>query len=430
MPQRVAARNLDLIRRARDFRLLFIAAVGSGLGTRLAVMALMVDVWDRTHSGKWVAALLVTDFVPIIVIGLLLGSFVDRFSRRRLMIASDLLRLGVFCALPFATSATMVVVLAGIAGFATGFFRPAVYAGLPNLVADDDRPNANGLFQAAENLTWMLGPLLGGVLLSFSTPDIAYWFNAATFLVSALLIARIAERRLQSERALSEGHWRDVSEGFRVARHSRPLLTVLIGWSLVMVAIGNSDVAEVELAKVSYDSGNFGFGLLMATSGFGLILGSLGAGWVTERWSTGGAYAASIAAMGVGLFVAAVAPNVWIGSLVVVVMGIGNGVAVVANSLLVQRGAPDNVRGRVFTLVMSVNYSLLFVGMIAGGFLTDAYGARWTWAVAGVIAAVAAVVSFALAGPVPSRAAGVEIEPFPTVSGAAPETAEVVAPRE
>lgn len=430
MPQRVAARNLDLIRRARDFRLLFIAAVGSGLGTRLAVMALMVDVWDRTHSGKWVAALLVTDFVPIIVIGLLLGSFVDRFSRRRLMIASDLLRLGVFCALPFATSATMVVVLAGIAGFATGFFRPAVYAGLPNLVADDDLPNANGLFQAAENLTWMLGPLLGGVLLSFSTPDIAYWFNAATFLVSALLIARIAERRLQSERALSEGHWRDVSEGFRVARHSRPLLTVLIGWSLVMVAIGNSDVAEVELAKVSYDSGNFGFGLLMATSGFGLILGSLGAGWVTERWSTGGAYAASIAAMGVGLFVAAVAPNVWIGSLVVVVMGIGNGVAVVANSLLVQRGAPDNVRGRVFTLVMSVNYSLLFVGMIAGGFLTDAYGARWTWAVAGVIAAVAAVVSFALAGPVPSRAAGVEIEPFPTVSGAAPETAEVVAPRE
>ena len=430
MPQRVAARNLDLIRRARDFRLLFIAAVGSGLGTRLAVMALMVDVRDRTHSGKRVAALLVTDFVPIIVIGLLLGSFVDRFSRRRLMIASDLLRLGVFCALPFATSATMVVVLAGIAGFATGFFRPAVYAGLPNLVADDDLPNANGLFQAAENLTWMLGPLLGGVLLSFSTPDIAYWFNAATFLVSALLIARIAERRLQSERALSEGHWRDVSEGFRVARHSRPLLTVLIGWSLVMVAIGNSDVAEVELAKVSYDSGNFGFGLLMATSGFGLILGSLGAGWVTERWSTGGAYAASIAAMGVGLFVAAVAPNVWIGSLVVVVMGIGNGVAVVANSLLVQRGAPDNVRGRVFTLVMSVNYSLLFVGMIAGGFLTDAYGARWTWAVAGVIAAVAAVVSFALAGPVPSRAAGVEIEPFPTVSGAAPETAEVVAPRE
>ena len=61
----MAGRQLDLLRRARDFRLLFLAAVGSGLGSRLAVMALMVDVWDRTHSGKWVAALLVADFVPI-----------------------------------------------------------------------------------------------------------------------------------------------------------------------------------------------------------------------------------------------------------------------------------------------------------------------------------------------------------------------------
>ena len=59
----------------------------------------------------------------------------------------------------------MVVGLAGVAGFATGFFRPAVYAGLPNLVSDAELPEANGLFQAAENLTWMLGPLLGGVLL-------------------------------------------------------------------------------------------------------------------------------------------------------------------------------------------------------------------------------------------------------------------------
>src|SRR5918995_7001792 len=111
MLERVVGRQLGLVRTARDFRLLFLAAIGSGLGTRLAVMALMVDVWDRTHSGKWVAALLVTDFVPIILIGLLLGSVVDRFSRRRLMIVSDLARFGGFSALPFASSAAMVGVL-------------------------------------------------------------------------------------------------------------------------------------------------------------------------------------------------------------------------------------------------------------------------------------------------------------------------------
>src|SRR5918996_4804028 len=301
MPRRAPGRQFDLLRRARDFRLLFLASVGSGLGTRLAVMALMVDVWDRTHSGKWIAALLVADFVPIIVIGLLLGSVVDRFSRRRLMIGSDLLRAAVFCALPFATSPTMVVALAGVAGFATGFFRPAVYAGLPNLVSDDDLGDANGLFQAAENLTWMLGPLLGGVLLSFAGPDLAYWFNAATFLLSALLIFGIAERLLQSEKALSEGHWRDLTSGVRLAAHSRALLTVLIGWSLTLLAVGQSDVAEVELARVAFDSGNFGFGLLMAASGFGLIAGSLAAGAVVERWGTAAAYGGSVAMIALGL---------------------------------------------------------------------------------------------------------------------------------
>lgn len=429
MFERVAGRQLRLLHSARDFRLLFLAAAGSGLGTRLAVMALMVDVWDRTHSGKWVAAVLVTDFVPIILIGLLLGSIVDRFSRRRLMIASDGLRLGVFCALPFATSATMVVALAGVAGLATGFFRPAAYAGLPNLAGDDELADANGLFQAADNLTWMLGPLLGGLLLSFSTPDIAYWFNAVTFLVSAVLIARIAETRLQSEKALSEGHWRDVASGFALARRSRSLLTVLVAWSLAMLAIGNSDVAEVELAKVAFDSGNFGLGLLMASSGLGLMIGSLGAGWALERWGTATAYGGSIAAMAVALAAAAISPNVWLAAVVVVGMGLGNGVAVVANSLLIQRGTPDSHRGRAFTFAMSLTYSVLFVGMIAGGLVSDAVGARWTWGLAGGIAAVAAVAAYGLARGITAQpGAGESV--FPVVSGGAVEPAEALAPRE
>jgi MFS family permease len=430
LSETVFGRQLNLLSRARDFRLLFFAAVGSGLGTRLAVMALMVDIWDRTHSGKWIAALLVTDFVPMILIGLLLGSFLDRYSRRRLMIASDLLRLAVFCALPFATSAVMVVALAGVVGFATGFFRPAVYAGMPNLVADEDLGQANGLFQAAENLTWMLGPLLGGVLLSFSGPDAAYWFNAATFLLSALLVFRISERMLQSEKALSEGHWRDVTSGVRLAAHSRALLTVLVGWSLTTLAVGQSDVAEVELALEALEGGSFGLGVLLAASGFGLILGSLAADRVVVRFGTAVAYGASIAAMALGLGAVAISPNVWIASAFVIATGIGNGVAVVANSLLVQRGTPDAMRGRAFTLAMSVTYSALFVGMIVGGFVSDAAGPRWTWAIAAMLTGVAAVVASLMARGVPAAEGEAQVEPLPVVSGASGSPAEVTAHRE
>ena len=90
------------------------------------------------------------------------------------MIGSDLVRFGVFAALPFTTSAVQIVVLAAVAGIATGFFRPAVYAGLPNLVKDADLPHANALLQTVDNLTWALGSLAGGALVAASGVDVSY----------------------------------------------------------------------------------------------------------------------------------------------------------------------------------------------------------------------------------------------------------------
>ena len=140
------------------------------MGTYLAAIALTVDVFDRTGSGAWVSALLIADFLPIIVIGFLFAPLVDRLSRKRLLIVSDLVRVAIFCVLPFAGSATAIVVLAGLAGIATGFFRPAVYAGLPNLVDDEELSNATSLLQTGDNLTWMVGPVVGGILIAISRP--------------------------------------------------------------------------------------------------------------------------------------------------------------------------------------------------------------------------------------------------------------------
>ena len=135
---RVAGSQLALLGREPAFRRLFLATLGSGAGTWLALVALEVDVWMRTESSSWIAALLIADLLPTFAIGLLVGPLIDRLSRRRLMVGADLVRFGVFAVLPFTTSATQVVALAAVAGVATGFFRPAVYAGLPNLVQDED----------------------------------------------------------------------------------------------------------------------------------------------------------------------------------------------------------------------------------------------------------------------------------------------------
>ncbi len=393
----LVGRHTELLRRAPSFRWLFLATLGSGLGSALAVIALAVDVFDRTDSNQWVAALLLAGFLPTLVIGLLLGPLVDRLPRRSTMVASDLLRFVAFVLLPFAPNAGMVVVLAAVAGFATAFFRPAVYAALPNLVAEDDLPHANALFQAVENLTWLIGPVLGGLLVATAGPDLAYWLNAVTFVVSAALIVRIPRPLLQRTRSLSKGHLKDLAEGFGVVRRSRSLVTVMVAWTIVMVGNAHVNVAEVALAKVSFGAGDFGFGLLAGAAGLGLVLGSIAAGaWIESR-PIGFVYGGSILLMGVGIGAAAVSPTIWVAAVCVVVSGFGNGVAAVCNPMFVQRGAPDRLRGRAFTVVMSVNYAVLGLAMALAGPVTDAFGARWAWGASAAVYVVAAGAAYVLA---------------------------------
>lgn len=393
--QRGAVTQLGLLRSARGFRLLFLSTLGSGVGTWLAFVALTVDVYDRTHSGAWVAALLIVDFLPIVVLGLLAGPLVDRYSRRMLMVLSDLLRCVVFCVLPFVSSPTGIVALAGVAGVATSFFRPAVYAGLPNLVSDDELPQANSVLGGVDSITTAVGPLLGGALVAVQGPDLAYWLNAATFLLSAALIVRIGGS-LRSERAPSRGHLGDLADGLRLVRGSRALVTVAVAWSVALIASAFVNVSEVVLAKDDFRGGDVGFGLLLAGAGLGVGIGSLSAGSWIERWSIGRVYGSALTLMAVGAGAAAASPSVWVASACVVVSGFGNGAAVVCNALLVQRGAPDRLRGRAFTVVMSANYLVLGVAMVAAGPLTDAVGGRWMWGTAALVTLAAAVIGSVL----------------------------------
>jgi MFS family permease len=390
------ARQREVLRSSPSFRLLFTSYLISGLGTFIAVIALTVDVYDRTHSGKWVAALLIADFLPAVAIGFLLGPLVDRLSRKRLLVSADVTRLIVFVLLTFTVTPGQIVALALVAGVATGFARPAAYAGLPNLVSVEDLPRATALLRLAEQLTITIGTLLGGAIAAAAGPDPAYAINAVSFGVSAVLLLRIPRALLQQGRAESHGYWQDLGDGIRLVLHSRPLLAVLLSWNLAMITIGFVNVSEVVLAKDSFDAGDFGFGLLFAANGFGAVIGALFASTLIERRGMTLLYALAIGLMGVANIAAGISPDVWVAALFVVASGIGNATALVCNTLLVQRGAPDYVRGRAFTLIMGTNFAVLGLGMAIAGPLVDAVGARWVWGIAGVIGLAAALTGYAL----------------------------------
>ena len=385
---------LSLLRGHRDFRLLVLATLGSSLGTYLAALALTVHVYDVTGSPTWVSALLIVDFVPMIAIGLALGPLVDRLSRRRLMIASDLIRLGVFCALPFVDRASVIVALAGVAGLATGFFRPAANAALPNLVPEEDLPVANSLLQTVENLSWLVGPVVGGAVVAAWGTDLAYWINAGTFLLSALLLVAITESAMRGvEEVVTRGHWRDVADGFSVVLRSRPLLMVLVVWSVALLGNAAFNVAEIFFAKDELDAGDFGFGVLVGATGLGLTIGGFFGGRAIDRFGVTRVYVGSLLLWCAGVAAAAVSESLPLAAALVAAGLVGNGAAVVCNLVLVQRGAPDRLRGRAFTVIMSTNYALLGLGMAVAGPLTDAVGARWVWGLAAAAYGLAALLA-------------------------------------
>jgi MFS family permease len=378
------------------FRLLFLSTLGSSLGTLLAAIALAIDVKDRTNSALWVGGVLIVEFLPTIFVGLVLGPLLDRLERRRLMVIADLVRGGVFAALPVATSAGQIVALALVAGLATGFFRPAVYAGVPNLVPDAQLGAANALLQTVENVSWAVGPVIGGLLVAASGPHSAYWVNAVSFLASAVLVARIPARLLQSSTALTRGHWSDLKEGYSAVLTSRPLLAVLLGWGIASLGSGGINVSEVFMAKNTLHAGDFGYGLIYGGIGTGLVLGSIWSSAIVDRIGIARAYSGALLVIALGFGLGAASPNIWITAACCVVGGVGNGIAVVCNALLVQRAARDEVRGRALTFVMSATFTATGIGIVLAGGLMPADGARWVWLAGATSCAVAAAVAYAL----------------------------------
>ena len=405
-------------------RRLFWATLISSAGTWLAFVALAFDIYDRTHSSVWVGALFVTETLPIASLGFFFGPLLDRLPRRSLMIGADLFRVVVFIALVFAPSAWAILALAMLAGIAAGLFAPAVYAGLPNLVEERDLAGANGLFQTATSATMIFGPLFGGAIVAVVGPHPAYLFNAASFVLSALLIAGIRPSGLQSVTATSRGYLRDLLDGAAAVFRSRPLLTVFIAWNVAMVGIAAMNTAEVALVEHDFHAGAIGYGLFTAATGLGVFLGAFNARAILKKRSFAAAYALGFALLAAGIGLVALLPPLTLAVSILVAAGAGNGLLLTANAMLVQQGASDDLRGRSFMLIMSANALVLTFASLGAGVLTDHRGARFVWALAAAATVLAGLIGVLLARPLASSGRAMApdsaLEPLPELSTESP----------
>jgi MFS family permease len=381
-------------------------------GGAAAYTALNFYLYERTGSAVWVAAALFLTFGTIGFASPLAGWVGDRFDRRRVMIVSDLAGAGGFGVMALVDDPGVLLVFAFLSALAEAPFLSASAAAIPNLVPEDDLSWANGLVTVGRQAGILLGPVLGGTLVAGAGPELVFVLNAVSFVISAVMIAGLRGLRFGGSRADAERQ-SGVIAGLSFVARDRVLRTMVFGWLALVLALGMSMVADVPLVEL-FGAGSFGYGLLIASWGAGSVVGSLAAGrWFSARTEPFGLVA------GIGI-VALSAGIVWIAPwfqlvlVAIVVMGIGDGLSMVAHQGIVQRRAPDAVRARVMGAMDAVIHVGLGLSYLVAGPAVDALGPRGVYGVGGL----GTVIGVLILLPILREARAVAVEAGPAPAGA------------
>jgi len=368
-------------------RRLATARIVSITGGAAAYAALNFTIFERTGSASWVAVSLLLTFGVTGFVGPPAGVLGDRFDRRKVLIASDLAGAACFAMMALSSEPAWLLVWAFLSAIAEAPFWSASEAAIPNVAGPELTTWANSLLNASKLAGIAVGPALGGALLAVTSPSVVFGANAVSFVVSAVIIVSV-HARFKAEPG--EDEFRGLRAGFRFLRHDRVLRTLLLAWVVFISGMGMSMVADAPLAAV-FDAGSFGFGLLITAWGGGSALGSLIAKNMREgsegTWLviTG----VVIAATGIGV---GVSPWFPLAVAMLFLMGLADGMTIVAETNLRQRRAPDAVRSRVSAAFTGVMHLMLAFAYIVAAFVVPWIGPKATYAVGGVTAGLAVFV--------------------------------------
>jgi MFS family permease len=347
-------------------------------GGTSAFVALTASLYARTGSALWPAAIAAASFALPGLAGPFLGGIADRFDRRRVMVVSDLLGAGCFLvlAIPLLSPPSMVG-LKALAGMAAVPFAPAAAATVPRLAGAGELPRANATLSSWGTAGALVGPLIGGGITAIAGAQVVFLFNAATFAVSALLVAGL-RADFRPRPAQAESH-RGLLAGMRLLLRDPVLRGLTAGTALLLLGMGMTTPAEVVRAGEA-GLGAGGYGLMVAVWATGALIGARLAGVLTDRYGATALLVAGSALVSAGLLVVALTP--WLAPLLLGLAagGIAEGLAEVVHVVVIQRRSPEPVMGRVLAARWAVEQIAYSLPLIAVAPLIDAFGARPAYA--------------------------------------------------
>ncbi|HEY8674038.1 MAG TPA: MFS transporter [Candidatus Dormibacteraeota bacterium] len=373
----------------RDYRLLFSGLTISMSGSWAYNVALVVFVFNATHSPAWVAAASMTRFLTALVTSPVGGLIADRVERVRLMVSLDTLALTFQAALAVVAAANgpvvLAIVFAALTSVSTSAYDPAARATTPAIVGEEHLAAANSAQSAVENLSMIVGPAIAGVLLLFSPPAAVFAINAATFGLSALLVSRVRTRNRPSDmrQGGAVGPLNQMAEGIR-AFVSSPKVILLAGFSILASFVyGTDTVLFVVVSKEQLGTGSTGYGYLLVALGLGGILVAGFMNRVAASRRLGAIIVIGMAVYCIPTSLLTIVHTPWIAFLLEAIRGGGTIVVDVTAITALQRLVNPDVVARVFGVFFALVLGAISLGALLMPILLGSIGLNATLLIMG-----------------------------------------------
>lgn len=367
--------------RQRDFRRLWLAHSGSVIGDGLYGVALTWLTFSTIGAGAaGLAALGIAFLVPNLTLGVLTGTLVDRWDRRRVMVIADLVRAAVMAALAAAIALGLtnlaVILVAGIVlTTATLFFNPARHAVLPAYVDTKALVPANALLSTMTQASSLVTPALGGILFVAVGPVSLMVLNGVSFVWSAFFIQRLTPGPALPGPAAHRPIIQEAADGLRfLGTHAPSRLVVLAAAGNQLFASGPWRVMVPAWVFAVLGGGSVEYGTLLSALSAGLLVANLGMSAVKARLPLVAIIVAGIFFDGLTFVVFAYAPTLLLASVMFFALGVSNGVLNAANAARLQLTVPREMRGRVFATFGTVMNLTAPVSLAATGALATTIG--------------------------------------------------------
>ena len=374
-------------------------------------MALVALVYQRTPGSAMALAKLISfTVIPVFLIGPIAGAWVDRLNKRNVMIISDLLRGVLVLAIPFfiMSNQILLVYLAVFLAFSLSrFFIPSRMAIIPDIVSMDKLLVANTLADTTHMLGNVMGLVAAGILVNIRSIGAigGFYIDAATFFVSASLIAMMAQKELAKRvrldlkitkevfsKSIRKSIFTEIKEGMSYLKKYRRMHFIVRVFFLLMAGLGAISCVVIVFIQESFGTATLDLGLIGMFLAGGLLLGALGYGKFGQRMEKRRMIFLSFIGTGISVILFAFFvrryPNILVSGLLSALMGMAASPIMVSVNTMTHETMPEKVRGRTFSSLEAVTHLAFLIFMFLAAYAAKYIGRFWILMAVGALFAL------------------------------------------